>query len=412
MERTPDGVALVFENQHLTYRELNARANQLAKYLRALGVGPETVVGLYVERSLELVVGLLGILKAGGAYLPIDPVYPKERIAFLLEDAGVQVLLTQEHRLATLAGSSARTICLDTEWHSIAWETQENLPLNAGPENLAYIIYTSGSTGQPKGCLVTHYNVVRLMQVMQCLQPFGEDDVWTLFHSHAFDFSVWEIWGALFYGGKLVIVPYWTSRSPERFHQLLREQGVTVLNQTPSAFRQLMQADEAAGDTELALRVVILGGEALELESLRRWFERRGDQRPRIVNMYGITETTVHVTFRPITLDDVRQSRGSVIGSPLPDLQIHILDEQLQPVPVGVPGEICVGGRGRCAWIPESPGADPGALHPESILGRIGQSAVSLGRPGAPVGQWRYRVPGSHRSTSQDSRLPDRAGRD
>jgi amino acid adenylation domain-containing protein len=344
VERTPDGVALVFDNQHLTYRELNARANQLANYLRGLGVGPETVVGLYAERSLELVVGLIGILKAGGAYLPIDPVYPKERIGFLLEDAGVQVLLTQEHLLTTLAGSGARTVCLDSEWHTIARETQENLPVNAGPENLAYIIYTSGSTGQPKGCLVTHYNVVRLMQAMQSLQPFGEDDVWTLFHSHAFDFSVWEIWGALFYGGRLVVVPYWTSRSPERFHQLLREQCVTVLNQTPSAFRQLMQADEAAGDTELALRVVILGGEALELASLRRWFERRGDQRPRIVNMYGITETTVHVTYRPITLDDVRQSRGSVIGAPLPDIQLHILDEQLHPVPVGVPGEICVGG--------------------------------------------------------------------
>jgi amino acid adenylation domain-containing protein len=349
VERTPDGVALVFENQHLTYRELNARANQLANYLRGLGVGPETVVGLYAERSLELVMGMIGILKAGGAYLPIDPIYPKERIAFILEDAGVRVLLTQEHLLTTLAGSGAgtvclNTICLDSEWQTIAQKAQENLPLNAGPENLAYIIYTSGSTGQPKGCLVTHYNVVRLMQAIDSLQQFGEDDVWTLFHSHAFDFSVWEIWGALFYGGRLVVVPYWTSRSPELFHQLLREQRVTVLNQTPSAFRQLMQADEAAGDSELALRVVILGGEALDLESLRRWFERRGDQRPQIVNMYGITETTVHVTYRPITLNDLRESRGSLIGGPLPDIQLHILDEQLQPVPVGVPGEICVGG--------------------------------------------------------------------
>ena len=345
VERTPDNVALVFENQLLTYRELNARANQLAHYLRRLGVGPETLVGLRTERSLEMVVGLIGILKAGGAYLPIDTVYPKDRVGFMLEDAQVRVLLTQESLLASLADSQARVVCLDTEWESIARETRDNLSSPAGPDSLAYVIYTSGSTGKPKGCLVTHYNVVRLMQATERWFHFHDGDVWTLFHSHAFDFSVWEIWGALLYGGRLVVVPYWVSRSPQLFHQLLREQRVTVLNQTPSAFRQLIQADETA-EADLALRLVIFGGEALELESLRPWFDRHGDQRPQLVNMYGITETTVHVTYRPLSFEDVREGRGSVIGGPIPDLRLYILDSQLQPVPIGVPAEICVGGAG------------------------------------------------------------------
>jgi amino acid adenylation domain-containing protein len=346
VDRTPDNVAVVFEDSSLTYRELNARANQLAHYLRRLGVGAETLVGLRTERSLEMVVGLIGILKAGGAYLPVDTVYPKDRVAFMLDDAEVRVLLTQEPLLASLAESRVRVVCLDTEWESIAQESTDNLPSTAGPDSLAYVIYTSGSTGKPKGCLVTHYNVVRLMQATDCWFHFHDVDVWTLFHSHAFDFSVWEIWGALLYGGRLVVVPYWVSRSPQLFHQLLHEQRVTVLNQTPSAFRQLIQADEAAGDADLALRLVIFGGEALELESLRPWFERHGDRRPQLVNMYGITETTVHVTCRPLSFEDVQKGRGSVIGGPIPDVRLYILDAQLQPAPIGVPGEICVGGAG------------------------------------------------------------------
>jgi len=303
-------------------------------------------VGLRTERSLETVVGLIGILKAGGAYLPIDTAYPKDRVGFMLEDARVRVLLTQAPLLASLAESQARVVCLDTEWGAIARESTDNLSSGAGPDSLAYVIYTSGSTGKPKGCLVTHYNVVRLMQATDDWYRFHEGDVWTLFHSHAFDFSVWEIWGALLYGGRLVVVPYWVSRSPDLFHQLLREQRVTVLNQTPSAFRQLIQADETAGDADLALRLVIFGGEALELESLRPWFDRHGDARPQLVNMYGITETTVHVTYRPLSFEDVREGRGSVIGGPIPDLSLFILDSRLQPAPVGVAGEICVGGAG------------------------------------------------------------------
>jgi len=346
VKRAPENVALVFEDQSLTYRELNARANQLASHLKRLGVGPESLVGLYTERSLDMVVGLLGILKAGGGYVPIDPAYPKDRIGFILEDAEVSVLLTQELLLASICKPQAPVVCLDSEWGTIALESEDNLSAGVKSDNLAYVIYTSGSTGKPKGCLVTHYNVVRLMQATEPLFHFDGSDVWTLFHSHAFDFSVWEIWGALLYGGRLVVVPYWISRSPERFHQLLCDQGVTVLNQTPSAFRQLIQADQAAKDSDLSLRLVIFGGEALELESLRPWFEKHGDLRPQLVNMYGITETTVHVTYRPLTFEDLQKGRGSVIGGPIPDLTLHILDSHLQPTPVGVPGEICVGGAG------------------------------------------------------------------
>ncbi|MGE0127977.1 MAG: amino acid adenylation domain-containing protein [Blastocatellales bacterium] len=347
VERTPDNVAVVFEGKPLSYRELNARANQLAHHLRRLGVGPDVLVGMYLERSLEMVVGILGILKAGGAYVPMDTVYPKERLAFMLEDSEAPVLLTQQPLLANLPEHKARVICLDADWEKVAEESEENISVEMTADALAYVIYTSGSTGKPKGALVTHYNVVRLFQSTQSWFNFDERDVWTLFHSYAFDFSVWELWGALLYGGRLVIVPYWLSRSPEAFHELLSREQVTVLNQTPSAFRQLIQAEQKSEIArELALRLVIFGGEALELQSLKPWFDRHGDARPQLVNMYGITETTVHVSYRPISAADLDQARGSVIGRAIPDLQIYILDQRRQPAPIGVPGEMYVGGAG------------------------------------------------------------------
>jgi amino acid adenylation domain-containing protein len=221
---------------------------------------------------------------------------------------------------------------------------------DAAPENLAYVIYTSGSTGRPRGVQVTHANVGRLLSATDPWFRFGPKDVWTLFHSYAFDFSVWEIWGALAYGGTLVVVPYWVSRSPESFYELLGQEGVTVLNQTPSAFRQLIRAEEDAAPAnasqELALRLVIFGGEALEIQSLRPWVRRHGPQRPLLVNMYGITETTVHVTYRPLSLEDVQGGGGSVIGRAIPDLGLQVVDRSLQPQPVGVPGELCVSGSG------------------------------------------------------------------
>lgn len=348
VERTPEHVAVTFNESQLTYRAFNQRANQLAHHLRQLGVGPEVLVGICMERSLEMVIGILGILKAGGAYVPLDPTYPQERLAFMLADAQVKVLLTQGHLLPVLPKHAAHVLCLDTDWGTMAQDSVENPVSSATAANPAYVIYTSGSTGVPKGVLISHSNVVRLFTATQAWFQFDASDVWTLFHSYAFDFSVWELWGALLYGGRLVVVPFETSRSPAAFYELLCQERVTVLNQTPSAFRQLMRAQGEKVDAveKLSLRLIIFGGEALDIQSLRPWFARHGDQRPLLVNMYGITETTVHVTYRPLLLADVQASSDSPIGIPIPDLQVYLLDAHLHPVPIGVPGELYIGGNG------------------------------------------------------------------
>jgi len=307
--RTPDAVAVVYENQALSYAELDRRANQLAACLRALGAGPDVIVGLCIERSPDMVVGMLGILKAGGAYLPLDPAYPAERLAFILEDARASLIVTHSAMLTRLSESAATRVCLDQDWERIAEHSASMEVGTVAPENLAYVIYTSGSTGTPKGTLITHECVTRLFAATETLFEFGSADVWTLFHSLAFDFSVWEVWGALLYGGRLVVVPFWISRSPESFYELLCSQEVTVLNQTPTAFGQLIRTDELKRQ-KLALRWVIFGGEALSLADLRLWVQRHGIDAPRLVNMYGITETTVHVTHRPIAWADLDGYQG------------------------------------------------------------------------------------------------------
>jgi amino acid adenylation domain-containing protein/non-ribosomal peptide synthase protein (TIGR01720 family) len=343
--RSPHRVAVTCGPQSLTYGELNSRANQVAHALRELGVGPDVLVGICIDRSLELVIGLLGILKAGGAYLPIDLAYPSERLAFMLKDAQAPVLLTQSKLLADVPVDSATVLCLDdADASAFRSHSTSNPAGNVTPRSLAYVIYTSGTTGQPKGSLIAHGNVTRLFSSTEPWFDFNEADVWTMFHSVAFDFSVWEIWGALLYGGRVVVVPFAVSRSPEAFYELLARERVTVLNQTPSAFRQLMQADASLAAMRLALRYVIFGGEALDMRTLKPWFERHGDAVPKLVNMYGITETTVHVTYRPLSRRDL--DSGSVIGVPIPDLQVHILDSQRRPMPIGVPGEMYVGGAG------------------------------------------------------------------
>ncbi|HEY9768034.1 MAG TPA: amino acid adenylation domain-containing protein [Coleofasciculaceae cyanobacterium] len=344
--RSPNAVAVVFEDRQLTYRELNNRANQLAHHLHSLGVGPEVLVGICVERSLDTVIGLMGILKAGGAYVPLDPAYPQDRIAYSIADSQIAVLLTNEQHLANLPQTQARVVCLNRDWHIISSNSVENLSNQTEPSNLAYVIYTSGTTGKPKGVLIEHHNVCRLFTATQSWYNFSCTDVWTMFHSYAFDFSVWEFWGALLYGGRLVIVPYLVSRSPDSFYQLLLDEKVTVLNQTPSAFSQLIQIDERSNlNSRLNLRLVIFGGEALEIHSLKPWFERHGDRHAQLVNMYGITETTVHVTYRPLTMADTNQ-QSSVIGCPIRDLKIYLLDKYLQLVPIGTIGEMYVGGSG------------------------------------------------------------------
>ncbi len=347
VERSPDAIALVFEEQQLTYHELNLRANQLAHHLQHLGVKPETLVGLYLERSLEMLVGLLGVLKAGAAYLPLDPAVPQERLAFMLADSQAAVLLTQSRLSHILKEQHTPIICLDTDWQAMLSEPVSNPRSGASADSLAYVIYTSGSTGQPKGVLVSHAQVTRLFAATNSLFHFDGHDHWTLFHSSAFDFSVWEIWGALFYGGRLVVVPFWQSRSPQDFSALLRSQHITVLNQTPSAFRQLINIEDASQTAaDLHLRLVIFGGEALDPRNLQPWFERHGDHLPQLVNMYGITETTVHVTSYTLHESDLQSEVQSPIGRPLSDLQVYILDAQMQPVPVGVVGEMYIGGAG------------------------------------------------------------------
>ena len=390
-EEQPAAIALAFAGHQVSYLAVDRRSTAWAHRLRRLGVAPEIVVGIALDRSPEMILCMLAILKAGGAYLPLDPTYPKERLAFLIEDAKIPVLLTTGDMIEQLPIHGAQTLLLEQlnaeelNAEGDAGGAPPPAAVGGGAENPAYVIYTSGSTGQPKGVLVSHHNVLRLLTATHPWYGFGPRDVWTFYHSFAFDFSVWEIWGALLYGGRLIGVPYWVSRSPDRFHRLLRDERVTVLNQTPSAFRQLIALDEAQYPVPtLALRHVIFGGEALEPRSLVPWVARRGFLRPRLTNMYGITETTVHVTLRTLGAADlpaldadsgeVPEGAGlSPLGVPIPDLEIHLLDRHQRPVPLGVHGEICVGG----------PGLSRGYLNRPALTAERFVAAPHSDRPGA-----------------------------
>jgi amino acid adenylation domain-containing protein len=373
--RTPDAVAVTCEGAGLTYEELDRRSDLLARRLRQTGVGPESPVGLCLPRSLDLVAGILGILKAGGAYVPLDPAYPRERLAYMIEDAGIRAVVTHAELAPAFEGVPEVLPVPEV----LATTAGDSEPLTAPVEgaHLAYVIYTSGSTGRPKGTLVTHGNAVRLFDAAQPAFGFGPQDVWTLFHSYAFDFSVWEIWGALLYGGRLVVVPHEVSRDPGQLHGLLERERVTVLNQTPSAFAQLQRAGEepARAGALSSLRWVIFGGEALDPAALVPWFARHGDERPALVNMYGITETTVHVTHRQVRHADALGERRSLIGSPLPDLSLYVaevLGEGLQTAPVGVPGELIVGGAGLARGYLGRPDLTAERFVPDPWSGRPG----------------------------------------
>ncbi|TWP50636.1 amino acid adenylation domain-containing protein [Lentzea tibetensis] len=330
-----DRVAVSCGDRSLTYRELDRRAGVLAAQM---GVQPGDLVGLALERDLEMVVCIVATIKAGAVYVPIDPGYPEDRIRTTVEDADVRLLIGTPEVCALFP--ERRTM------DRIPEAGEELAAREVGPDAPAYVIYTSGSTGKPKGVQVTHGNVLRLFGQTDDWYGFTEQDTWTLFHSFAFDFSVWELWGALLYGGHLVVVPFWVSRSVDDFADLLVSQRVTVLNQTPSAFGQVKQAImDRVGPAEVALRYVVFGGEALDFASLTDWFGHFGDARPRLVNMYGITETTVHVTYRPVCAADTT-SPGSMIGEPIPDLGTYLIDERGNPVPLGTTGEIAVAGGG------------------------------------------------------------------
>ncbi|WP_042859301.1 non-ribosomal peptide synthetase [Dickeya sp. NCPPB 3274] len=348
--RRPQAVALSGENGlRVSYRQLNRRANQLAHYLLKMKAQPgehPSRVGLCLERDDNTLVAILAILKAGMTYVPIDSSHAQARIHYYVQDAGLNWVIGGEPFRHLFAGSDADFISLDNEAGLIATMPETNPEVAVTPDDLAYIIYTSGSTGNPKGVEIPHANVLRLFSASERHFQFGETDVWTLFHSCAFDFSVWEIWGALLYGARLSVVPYWVTRTPARFRQWLDDERVTVLNQTPSALYQLIAADSQAPGRCDSLRYIVLGGEALEPASLRAWFDKYGDDQPEIINMYGITETTVHVTWRKITQADAQQGGKSPIGVALDDLRIYLLDAQRNLVPLGAIGEMYVGGAG------------------------------------------------------------------
>lgn len=381
--KQPDAIAISFDDQMMTYGELNARANQLAHYLVATGVQPEDRVAIFLERSLELIVGVLGILKAGGAYVPMDSAYPSEHIAHVLKDCTPKLLITQTSLLHCIP-SSTPLLVIDDDLQKQAIDQQPSRnthPQEIGlcKEHLAYIIYTSGSTGLPKGVMIKNANVARLFSICQQKFHFNANDIWTLFHSIAFDFSVWELWGALIYGGRLIIVPTTCARSTDDFYTLLCEKKVTVLNQTPSAFRQLINAQSSSEQVH-SLRYIIFGGEALELHTLRPWFSQSKNASTRLVNMYGITEITVHATYRSILPQDVETCNGSVIGEPLADLSLYVLDQHLQPAPLDIAGEIYIGGAGvaKGYWNRPELTAErfiKNPLQPQSLLYKTGDLA-------------------------------------
>ncbi|MFD7326302.1 amino acid adenylation domain-containing protein [Streptomyces sp. NPDC059875] len=368
--------AVTFEDEQQDYAALDRRSNRFAHALRALGAGPGRNVGVHLDRCADLPAALLGVLKTGAAYVPVDADNPPERTAVQFADASCAAVVTTSDLAARYPDSAPPVLLLDEG------PDESGDPLAAFPDTPvaapavnsgapAYIIYTSGSTGVPKGVVVSHANALRLFTSAEEHFDFGPDDVWTMFHSHAFDFSVWELWGALLHGGRLVVVPHWVTRAADEFAALLAEERVTVLNQTPSSFAQVSRI-VLERRPELALRCVVFGGEALDPTALTDWFAAYGDSTPLLVNMYGITETTVHVTHRRITAADAA-GIDSVIGDPLRDLALYVLDEGLNPVPPGVPGELFVGGAGVALgylgrpdltadrMLPDPFGTEPGA---------------------------------------------------
>ncbi len=340
VERTPEAVAVVFEDKQLTYRQLNERANQLARHLQGLGVGPDTLVGICVERSLEMVVGLLGILKAGGTYVPLDPEYPKERLAFMFEDAGVGVLLTQAHLTASLPPHQARIVRLDADWPRIVEEGVGNVTSPVTPEHLAYMIYTSGSTGRPKGAMNTHVAIVNRLLWMQDAYRLTPLDRVLQKTPFSFDVSVWEFFWPLLTGAKLIVAVPGGHKDGAYLANLIRQEKITTAHFVPSMLSAFLE--QGGSESSCAsLKRVICSGEALSFELQQRFFSLLPAE---LHNLYGPTEAAVDVTYWGCERES--RLRTVPIGRPIANTQIHILDRHFQPVPIGVPGELHIGGIG------------------------------------------------------------------
>ena len=336
--KTPDAIAVVFEEQELTYQQLNQRANQLAHYLQTLGVKPEVLVGICVERSLEMVVGLLGILKAGGAYVPLDPSYPNERLSYMLSDAEIDVLLIQENLLSSLP-DSAQVICLDTDWEVIESYSQENLMTDVTTDNLAYVIYTSGSTGQPKGVTIPHRGVNRLVTNTNYIN-LQEQDVVALASNFSFDATTFEIWGALVCGAKLVVVTLDALLSPYQLADFIQSRKISTLFLTTALFNQIASTVPSAFNS---LQQLMFGGEAVDVTAVKAVLKNQPPQR--LLHVYGPTESTTFSTWYLVS-DVLEEAKTISIGRPIANTQVYILDPQLQPVPIGVAGELHIGGDG------------------------------------------------------------------
>jgi len=339
--RQPDAIAISFDDEELTYAELDRRSSGVAAALAARGVISGSFVGICLERSAAVVVAMLAVVKCGAIYVPMDPAYPHERLEYTASDAGLTLTITDGGSFPDVAGMAVTTI------EELAREADRCRPWQAAggaDSDAAYMIYTSGSTGRPKGVLIPHRNVIALIDATREGLELSPRDTWTLFHSSAFDFSVWEIWGCLLTGGHLVVVPHWVSRDPEQFRELMGRKSVSVLNQTPSAFYQLIEVDRRAPVSD-SLRLVIFGGEPLDARALLPWFDRHPESRCRLVNMFGITETTVHVTWQEVRRREALGASRSV-GTPIPGWHLYVMDEQQRLLPPGVPGEVYVGGAG------------------------------------------------------------------